>query len=203
MMSERTESGVYVGVDTTPAFPRQCYRQFFNRLVLLVASAAVCCTAPGCGYRVAGSVGKLPQGVQSIGVPTFDNRTMQFRIEQRITAAVLRELTTRTRVPVRPVGSGVEAILVGEILSVSASPVTFGSEGFGSAFLVTVQMAAKLVRTRDSAVIWENGDFLFRERYTINSKVQDFFAEEGPALDRLSREFAASLVSTLLNTSTP
>jgi Lipopolysaccharide-assembly len=157
----------------------------------------------GCGYRVVGSVGKLPDGIKSIAVPTFDNRSPQFRIEQRITLAVVRELNTRTRIPVVSSPSGVDAILVGEIRSVSSSPVTFGGDTFGSAFLVTVQMSVKLVRTRDSAVIWQNGDFLFRERYTLNPKVQDFFAEEGPALDRLSREFAASLISTLLSRGNP
>jgi len=57
----------------------------------------------------------------------------------------------------------------------------------------------KLVRGKDSAVLWQNPDFLFRERYVLNGNVTEFFSEENPALDRLSREFAASLVSTMLN----
>ncbi len=85
----------------------------------------------------------------------------------------------------------------------SSSPVTFGSDTFASAFLVTVQMSVKLVRTSDSKVLWENNNFLFRERYALNSKLADFFSEENPALERLSREFASSLVSTILNSSIP
>ena len=85
----------------------------------------------------------------------------------------------------------------------SSTPVTFGSESFGSAFVVTVQISARLVRLRDSNVIWQNDNFVYRERYMLNSNVKDFFSEENPALNRLSRDFATSLVSTILQRSAP
>jgi hypothetical protein len=160
--------------------------------ILIIGSTA-------CGYRVSGSVKTLPEGIQSLGIPTFRNLTPQYRVEQQITAAVLKEFSTRTRVRVDSNSSGVEAVLIGEIRSINASPVTFGTDSFGSAFLITVSMAVKLVRTKDDVVLWENPDYLFRERYVINRKVVDFFSEEGPAIDRLSREFAASLASSILN----
>ena len=157
---------------------------------------AVCAA---CGYRVAGSVRSLPQGIHSLGVPTFRNFSPQYRLEQRVTGAVLKELSIRTRVPVTSTKTDADAVLVGEIRSFNSTPVAFGNNSFASTFLVTVQVAVKLVRSRDSAVLWENPDFLFRERYVLNADVTDFFSEENPALERLAREFAASLVSTILN----
>ncbi len=156
-----------------------------------------------CGYQVRSSVRSLPDGIQSIGIPTFQNKTHQYKLEQKISSAVIKEFSTRTRAPVSSSRSGVQAVLVGEILGMSSSPVTFGTDTFASAFLVTVQMSVKLVRSSDSKVLWENHDFLFRERYVLNTKLSDFFSEENPALDRLSREFASSLVSTILNGTTP
>ena len=153
----------------------------------------------GCGYRVASSVKALPNNVHSLGIPTFKNLTNQFRLEQQITGATLQEFAARTRLPVNSNSSGVDAVLLGEIRSVSSSPVTFGTDTFGSAFLVTVQISAKLVRLKDGKVLWENPDYLFRERYVFNSKVVDFFSEESPALERLAREFAASLAGTILS----
>ena len=169
--------------------------------VLTVALLLLGC--PCCGYKVRSSVGNLPAGIKSLGVPTFRNSTNQYKVEQQISSAVLKELTTRTRIPVNSSKSGVDAVLLGEVTSVSSTPVTFGTNSFASAFLVTVQMTVKLVRTSDSKVLWENNDFLFRERYVLNSQLQDFFSEENPALDRLSREFASSLVSSLLSGSAP
>lgn len=165
--------------------------------VILVAGLLL--SQLGCGYQVRSSVRDLPAGITSLGVPTFVNSSPQFKLEQRVTAAVLRELETRTRVPVHSVSSGVDAILLGDIRGVSSTPVTFGNDAFGSAFLVTVQISVKLLKAKDRAVIWQNDSFLFRERYVLNSKLTDFFSEENPALDRLARDFAGSLVSTLLN----
>ena len=153
----------------------------------------------GCGYRVQSSVRNLPSGIRSLGIPTFTNSTTQYRIEQRITGALLKEFSTRTRAEVNSNSTGVDAVLVGEIRQVFSNPVTYASDAFGSAFVVTVQVSVKLVRTSDSATLWENTDFLFTERYVLNSNVSDFFSEEGPALDRLSQEFASSLASTVLS----
>ncbi len=163
----------------------------------LILAVTLSCSA--CGYRVRSSVGHLPTGIQSLGIPTFKNLSPQFKVEQRITGAVLKEFVTRTRIPVSSNINGMDAVLAGEIGSVSSSPVTFGGDSFASAFLVTVQIRVKLVRTKDSAVLWEDNSFLFRERYVLNTKVTDFFSEENPALDRLAQDFATSLVSTILN----
>ncbi len=165
---------------------------------VLPFSIALLLVAAACGYHVRSSVQKLPEGIQSLGIPTFKNLTHEYKLEQRMTTAVLNEFAARTSLPVSSKSSGVDAVLLGEIRSISASPVTFGTDTFASAFLVTVQIGVKLVRVKDSAVLWEDADFLYRERYVLNTKLTDFFSEENPALDRLSREFAASLASIVL-----
>ncbi len=173
---------------------------------ILMAALLVFC--PSCGYRVRSSVGKLPSDAQSLGIPTFRNLTSQYKIEQIISRAVLSEFAARTRTPVHSSSSGVDMVLVGEIRNVSSSPVSFGtqaggSQTTGSTFLVTVEMSVKLVRLKDSAVIWQNEDFRFRESYALNNSVRDFFSEENPALERLAKNFAASLASAILHRTQP
>jgi len=113
----------------------------------------------------------------------------------------------RTRATVNSSGSGVDLVLLGEIKGVSSVPVTFtiqtDQQTYASGFLVTVQLGVKLMRLRDSSILWQNEDFLFRERYVLNGNVQDFFSEENPALERLAHSFAATLVSSILNRSKP
>jgi hypothetical protein len=165
-------------------------------IIILLISA-------GCGYRIHSSVSVLPMGIQSLGIPTFRNLTTQYKVEQIISSAVLKEFSTRTRARINSSNSGVDAVLLGEVLDVSSSPVTFGDQTFGSAFMVSVRMSAKLVRTKDSSVIWQKQDFLYRQRYVLNSVARDFFSEENPALRRLASDFAASLVSTILENRNP
>lgn len=152
----------------------------------------------GCGYRVRSSVRALPGDIESLGIPTFMNHTNQYKLEQWITGAILKEFNARTRIQVHSNQSGADAVLLGEIMSVQSTPVTYSSRSFGSAFMVTVQISAKMIRRKDSKVIWQNKNFTFRERYALNSDVKDFFFEENPALERLAKAFAASLVSTII-----
>ena len=182
------------GTATTPI------PELHRKLLTFLALLGLVCAGVSCGYKVQSSAREVPFGIRSLGIPVFRNTTHQFRLEQQLSRSVLQEFSTRTRVPVTTATSGVDAVLEGEINGMSSTPVTFGTDNtFGSTFLVTVHMSVKLLRRNDSSVLWENSDFLFRERYVINSKVSDFFSEENPALDRLSHQFAASLVSTILN----
>jgi hypothetical protein len=173
----------------------------FGKHILIIGFLVI---ISACGYRVRSSVGILPSGIKTLGIPTFQNLTTEYKIEQLITGAVLKEFSLRTRTSVSSNSSGVDAVLLGEIRRVSSVPVTFGtqpsgSQTFGSAFQITVQVSVKLMRTSDSAIIWKNEDFLYQERYDLNTHVRDFFSEENPALDRLARNFAASLASLILD----
>src|SRR5579863_10780946 len=49
-----------------------------------------------CGYHTAGHAITLPTNVNTIAIPTFVNNTETYKIEQRLTAAVVQEFTTRT-----------------------------------------------------------------------------------------------------------
>jgi hypothetical protein len=178
--------------------------RFYKLLVLL--GITLLCSA--CGYRVRGAAAEFPAGIESIGIPTFVNNTSQYKIEQLITTAVLDEFRLRTRAPVNSNRSDVDSVLLGEIRDVDSVPVAYGTQKignrtFGSAFMVTVSVSVKWVRSRDSAVLWQNENFVHRERYVINSNLQDFFSEENPALQRLAKDFAGRLASSILDQSTP
>ncbi len=162
----------------------------------LIPGVLLCLAA--CGYHVTGSSGNLPAGVHSIGIPTFKNSTREYKVEQQMTAAVLKEFALRTRVPVNSRSTGVDAVLQGEIRNLISSPVTFGVNTFASAFLVTVQISVKLVRVKDGVVLYENPDFSFQAQYELNTSVSQFFSEENAAVERLAHDFAAALASSVL-----
>jgi outer membrane lipopolysaccharide assembly protein LptE/RlpB len=177
-----------------------------GRLATCALLLAILLQGGACGYRLRSSAGKLPQGIQSLGIPTFKNRTTQYKIEQILSSAVLKEFALRTQIRVNSSSSNMDSVLVGEIRNISSTPVTFGtptvgSQTFGSTFMITVEIAVKLIRSSDSSVIWENERFVFREQYVLNANIKDFFSEENPALERLARSFAASLASTILDRS--
>jgi hypothetical protein len=176
----------------------------FRFLIPICLLLMVC----SCGYRLRGSVAGLPEGLESLGIPTFVNQTREYKIEQKITAAVLEEFRMRTRAPVTSSKSGVDAVLLGEIRSVNSIPVAFGTQKvggqtFGSAFQITLSARIRLLRLSDSVVLWQNDDYVHMERYVLNTKVEDFFDEENPAIERLAKDFSAALASSILDGSKP
>jgi len=159
---------------------------------------AILTLTTGCGYHTTSKGGSLPQ-VHTLAVPTFTNATQQYRIEQILTSAVVRELTTRTHYKIVNQESGdADATLKGVVITTQSAPVTYDSvTGRASSALVTVAMKVTLV-DKNGTVLFENPNYVFREEYQISSQVSSFFEEQSPALDRLSRDFARSLVSTIL-----
>jgi hypothetical protein len=153
-----------------------------------------------CGYRVAGTAGRgLPPGVRTIAVPSFENQTLGFRIDQTLTAAVIHELTTRAAYRVQSGSEGSDATLSGAVTAVYSSPIVFDpASGRTTEVLLTVGMQFRLVETATGETLYESGDWVYREPYEVSRDPAAYFGENQPALERLSRQVAASLVATLL-----
>ena len=152
----------------------------------------------GCGYRVAGRANTLPATVRTIAVPAFENQTSTFRLEQRLTSAVVHELLVSTRYRVVSNPDDAEAVLRGVVLSIGGGAVVFDQEtGRATTILVRVTMQARLEDRMNGSVLYRNDNFVFREPYEISTDVDSFFEESGPAMDRVSRDFARRLVAEM------
>ena len=163
------------------------------RLLAATLAAAACA---GCGYRVAGRSSNLPPDWKTIAVPAFANDTTQYRIEQRFTQAVIREMISRTGYRVVQDQTSADAVLHGEVLTIETSPVLFDANtGEVTAMLVTVHTKVRLTDNHTQKAVYENNDMLFRDEYQISPDVKSFFQEEAPALERMSRDFASHLVA--------
>lgn len=153
----------------------------------------------GCGYHTAGHAVQLPENVKTIAVPAFKNETLTYRIEQMLTASVVREFTTRTHYRIlNDASQDADATLRGTVLSTTASPLTYDtSTGQAASMLVVVSMKVTLI-DRNGKVLYQNPAYLFREQYEVSQDLTSFFEEDSPAFRRLSQDFARTLVSNIL-----
>jgi hypothetical protein len=177
---------------------RASAHSFFPALFIGVGLLAATFPA-GCGYHVAGRASQLPPEWKTIAVPAFKNDTRRYRIEQRFTQAVIREFITRTKYRIIQDETAADGVLHGEVLTIETTPVLFDSTtGQVTTTLVTVHTKVLLVDNHTQKPVYQNGDMVFRDEYQISSDVQSFFEEQDPALERMSRDFAARLVSNVL-----
>jgi hypothetical protein len=165
-----------------------------------------------CGYHVGGTGALLPPGLKVIAVPALKNDTPTYRIEQRMTEAVVHEFLARTKYRIVSSPGSADAVLRGEITSFEAIPAVFDTTpaptsssatvstttARATTMLVTVHMKVLLEQTETNKTLYKNDNYLFRQPYEISTDPAKLFDEQGPALQRISRDFAARLVSDVL-----
>ena len=153
----------------------------------------------GCGYHVAGKATHIPPGVQTVSVPVFKTEAQQFHTEVDLTSAVVAELSTRTSYRVLPSdATSADATLRGTVLTESVSPLTYDpASGQTSSYLVTV--TARVVLTgRDGRVLYRNDRLTFHDQFQSTQELSAFIREDAPAVRRIARDFAQTVVSDLL-----
>jgi outer membrane lipopolysaccharide assembly protein LptE/RlpB len=184
-------------LSSKPSLPHRVIQSL--RISIALAMLAIVFMVAGCGYHVAGRATALPATWHTLAVPIFVNRTPTYRIEQTVTNAVIHEFLTRTKYHVVPRAAGADAVLRGEITDIQAVPLLFdATSGHVNTMLVTVKLKVSLIDEESNKVVYRDDNFVFRNEYQVSSDVNHFFQEEGPAMDRMSRDFASDLVSRVL-----
>ena len=143
---------------------------------------------------------QLPKHIKTIAVPAFQNNALRYKVESRFTEAVVNELIHRGR-GLRVQGSreGADAVIEGVIKSFSYGGVLLDDRGRARIFEVTIEAAVTVRDQTENRVLYDNQNFVFRGEFEFANDPRNFFNEEDPAVQRMARNFAESIVSTLTN----
>ena len=169
------------------------------RFLRPLAALLICLALAGCGYHAAGKADLLPTDLRTIAIPTFQNQSQTYKIEQRLTEAVVHEFLGRAHYQiVSDPKQGADAILHGSVTYSYVYPVTYDTQTGRVATVEAVIGAKVVLNDREGHILYSNGNYVFRDQYQLSRDVASFFQEETPALDRMSRDFARTLVSNIL-----
>ena len=147
---------------------------------------------------------QLPSRIRTVAVPAFQNSALRYKIESRFTGAVIDELVRRGRgLRVQGGREGADAVIEGIIKSFSFSGVLLDDKGRARIFEVTITAAVTVRDQTENRVLYDNQNFIFRGEYEFANDPRNFFSEEDPAVQRMARSFAESIVSTLINAVEP
>jgi len=183
--------------DTNHRGPFLCVLCMFCVLCVLGVSSAAC------GYALAGRGSFLPEHIKTIGVPMFLNRTTVFNLETMMTQKVRAEFIGRGKYQILPEQTGVDAVLNGEITSVSIVPASFSTQQIATRYALTMSARIELRDVRESKLLWENPSLMFRQEFEATgtrgaTDPTTFFQQDVNALDRITSDFARSIVSAIL-----
>ena len=149
-------------------------------------------------YKPVGRGDALPKHIKTIAILPFQNPSLRFKVEQRFTSALVDETLRRARsIRVTSTAEGADAVLQGTIRNFVLRPLLLDDFGRARLVEVTVVVGITLRDQTKNKVIFDNQNYVFRGEYEISGDPKSFFNEEDPATDRLAREFARSVVTTI------
>lgn len=169
----------------------------FVRLLLLAFAVLLTSSFREC-YKPVGRGDALPKHIKSLAIPPFQNPSVRFKVEQRFTAAVIDETLRRARsLHITSSAEGSDAVMSGTIKNFVLRPLLLDDFGRARVVEVTVVVGVTVRDQTRNRIIFDNQNYVFRSEYEISSDPTTFFNEDGPATDRLARDFAKSVVSAI------
>ena len=175
-----------------------------TRTCAALAVVLACASHAACGYTLAGRGSFLPDYIETIGIPLFDNDTAAFEVEQIVTQEVRQEFIGRGRYRVLPDTTGVDAVLEGAIRNIRIAPASFTDDQQASRYVFTLTARIAFTDLTTNEVLWQNPSLQFSDEYEVASgggdvqSVSAFFGQRSNAVERIAQDFAETVVSSIL-----
>jgi hypothetical protein len=142
-----------------------------------------------CGYS-AGSL--LPKHIKKLYIPTFENETTRYGIEQDLTTAVTEVFTDDNRLSVVS-ESEADAMLRGVITSYEKGALTFDRAQTVDEFKIEISVAVEFEDLRDGKILWREDEFRAWESYREGEEEEG--TGEDTALESAIKTLAADMLS--------
>ncbi len=153
-----------------------------------------------CGYHVAGQANLVPKTVHTVAVPPFGNATVRYKLNDLLPEAISRELISRTKYQIINDPTQADAVLRGTVINYLAYPTLIDqATGRTSGLQINVRLNVSLVERSTGKVIFARPILDVHERYelSVTNNIQ-YFDESGAAVERLSKDVARDVVSSIL-----
>ena len=191
-----------------------------NRRTFFVAlGGGAVCLLSSCGYHVGGKADLVPKSIQTIAIPAFANASIRYKLTDELPRDIAREFLARTRFKIENDANLADAVLNGTVNSVATFPTIYDPiSGKATSVQVIVQMSITLVERATGRVLYSNPSLQAKQNFDIaastivspgqvsnGTSVNDqisahgFFDESGPAYDRLGRDVAQQVVSSVVD----
>lgn len=169
-----------------------------------------------CGYHVGGRADLVPKSIQTIAIPAFANASIHYRLTDELPRDIAREFLARTRFKIENDPSVADAVLHGTVNSVGTFPTIYDPvSGKATSVQILVQMSVTLLERSTGRVLYSNSNFQAKQSFdiaastivsgavngtSVNDQISahNFFDESGPAYERLGRDVAREVVTSVV-----
>lgn len=150
-----------------------------------------------CGYHLRGTGSSLPPHIRKVNIPMFKNLTTRFELDMKLTRKVINEMVTRGKAEIVGDEKSADAVMIGEIISFTATPIAFSGEAQADRYIISVIAKITLRDLVNRKIIFSNPYFVYQQEYEVPEGT-DFETLQTEAIDKVAEKFARSLVITIL-----
>jgi hypothetical protein len=166
---------------------------------LLAVTLGLMLSLDVCGYKPAGKGKRLPANLKTLAVPIFKNTGLKFRVEQRFTTAVIEEILKRARgINVVTTSEGADAVFEADLRSMRTQGIILDNAGRTRVWNIRIIVSVTVRDLRSNRILFNNQRMSFEGEYELSEDPRSFFNEENPAVERIARDFAQSIISTIM-----
>jgi hypothetical protein len=168
-----------------------------------------------CGYHVGGRADLVPKSIQTIAIPAFANSSVRYKLTDQLPRYLAREFMTRTRFKIEDDPSVADAVLNGTVNAAYTYPTVYDPlSGKATSMQVIVILNLTLLERATGRVLYSNPGLVAASNFDIaasnilgsptspanNNQVSahEFFDESGPAYERVARNVARQVVSSVV-----
>jgi hypothetical protein len=173
-----------------------------HRLITSLVLTMLAVSSSGCGYALAGRGSFLPAHIRAIAIPVLVNRTAFANAEQGLTLKIREEFIGRGKFTVVPDVASANAVLSGEIVSLTAVTGGLTDQQLASRYLFTLVIKVTFTDTKTDEVLWSNDALTFRDEYdlSIRGPIESatFVDQQPSAVERISTDVARTVVTAIV-----
>ncbi|MBN1504311.1 MAG: LptE family protein [Candidatus Eisenbacteria bacterium] len=114
-----------------------------------------------CGYTASSS---LPGHIKSIAIPVFKNETLEYRIEEEITNAVIEKFVADNRLRVVS-EKDAASVLLGTVTGYQRRVFSYSASEEAQEYEVTVKVAVEFKDASSGRIIWKDESLVTSARY--------------------------------------
>ena len=123
--------------------------------------------------------------------------TTRFELDVKLTQKIRDEVVARGKVELVGDEASSDAVLIGEIISFTATPIAFSGQSAADRYNITIITRIVLRDLVNKKVIFSNPSFIYQKEYEVPQGT-DFETVQSEAIEEVAGRFARSLVITIL-----
>jgi outer membrane lipopolysaccharide assembly protein LptE/RlpB len=152
----------------------------------------------GCGYTLKGKGSFLPEYIESIYIPEFQNRTSKFELEKIISQKMQTEFLSRGSFSIANTEEEANASLTGTITDYTTSPKSVDASGRATSYSIKITVDVKFRDLKADKLLFEDNSYSITEEYQLNSSDENFLEQEEFAIEEATNKLAEALVGAIL-----